>query len=153
MGRFIRRGVSKFYWLPAVANIAAPSAAEITAGYEITGKLAEINGFDFTNERAPAPDFAARFTSSIPGANTIGDSSIVVYEDDTNQDVEDALPMDDTGYLLIAPKGRGVTKPGEVYPATITGINREYTADNTPARITIGFAITAEPELDAALPS
>ena len=153
MAKFFRRGVSKIHFVPTVANLAAPSRAEITAGDDISSAVAEISGFMLTNSPIPTPNLADEFTSQIGGEDTVADSSFMLYDDDTSETVRDALAKGTTGYVVLMPYGDTPTKRCEVWPVTVIGFNDEWTTGNDPARSNVGFAVTGVPEQDAVVPA
>lgn len=152
MARFFRRGVSKVYFLPAVANKAAPTAPEIAAGTDLTGSVADIGGFTYTNSPIDTPDMASTYTTTIPGEDTTDTPSLTFYDDNASTAIRTALAKGVTGYLLRVPYGTGTGKRGEVWPVTSTGVNDEWSAGNDPARFQAQFAVTAVPTLAAVLP-
>lgn len=153
MARFFRRGVSAIHFLPAVANLAAPTRAEITAGDDLTAAVAEINGFQLSNSPIPTPNLAEVFTPQIEGEDTVADSSLVFNDDDTDEVIRTALAKGTAGFLLLLPYGDTPTKRAEVWPVTSTGVNDEWSVGNDPARFAVGFAVTATPEQDAVVPA
>jgi hypothetical protein len=152
MPKFFRRGKSKLDFLPAVANPAAPTALEITAGESLDSLVAEINGFDFTGSRIPTPNLADNFTPQITGEDTVGDASLVFWDDDTNDDVRTALEKGTIGYLLFRPYGAGTGKRAEVWHVETQSVSDRWTVGNEAAQFQVGFAVLDPPEQDAVLP-
>lgn len=152
MARFFRRGVSKIYFLPAVASLTAPTAPEIAAGTDLSGEVADINGFQLTNSPITTPDLSTTFDSQINGPDAASDSSLTFYDDDVSTTIRDALAKGTDGFVLLAPYGSASGKRCEVWPVRVTGFNDEWSMGNDPARAMCGFAITDTPEQDAVLP-
>lgn len=150
--RFFRRGVTKVKFVPAIAVPAAPTAAELTAGTELTTDVAEVNGFALSNDPIPTPDLNSVFTSTIGGEDTTDASSLVFYDQDNVATIRTALAKGTTGYIVFAPYGYVATKRLEVWPIKSTGVNDQIVASNDPARFTVGFAITATPTQNAVHP-
>jgi hypothetical protein len=154
MAPFFRRGTSKIWFLPAVADISAPTVAEVNAGTDLSPFVNGISGFQYSNERIDAPNLASSFTPQIDGPDTVSDSSIVCNDDSGGTTTaRTTLPKGTTGYLFLMPYGRVPTKRGEVWPAKSTGVNDEWSLGNDPARFEIGFAITAVPDQDVTIPA
>jgi hypothetical protein len=152
MARYFRRGKSTVKFVPAIANKAAPSTPELTAGTDLTPSLADIGGFGFNNSPIATPDFASTFTTSIPGEDTTDDSTLTFYDDDTATTIRTALAKGVTGFIVRMPYGQVTAKRAEVFPVTSTGVNDEWSAGNDAARFSVGFAITGVPVLTAVLP-
>lgn len=156
MSRFMRKGKTKLYWVPTIANTSAPTAAEVNAGTNMTPQIAEINGFTFTNNPIDTPDMATAFVSKIPGEDTVDSSNIMFYEDDTTNPIQTALAKGNSGYVVIFYKGTAGASPAaadkaEVWPAQIASNARQYTAANEAAKYNVVFTLTAQPTINATL--
>lgn len=152
MARFFRRGVSKVYFLPSMANKAAPSAGEISAGTDLTGAIADIGGFTYTNSPIDTPDLGSTYTTTIPGEDTTDTPSLTFYDDNASTAIRTALAKGVTGYILRAPYGSGTGKRAETWPVTSTGVNDTWSAGNDAAQFVTQFAVTAVPTMAAVLP-
>lgn len=157
MARFMRKGITKFFWVPTIADAGlTPTAAEVNAGDDITPDVRTVNGFNFSNQPIDTPDMEDTFTSQIPGEDDADDSNIELYEDNTDTTIHDALPKDDTGYMCIFYAGIAGATPAaadscDVWPATVSANTRRYTVDNEAAMYQVDFAITATPAFEQAL--
>lgn len=153
MSGFFRRGITEFHFLPAVANLAAPTRPEITAGENLSEFISDIGGWQLNNSPIPTPRLARRYTTQIPGEDTTDASTLTLDDDKDDTTVRDALPKDEEGFILKMPHGDVPTGRCEVWPVTITGANDVNSMGNDPARYVVGFAITAVPEQDAVIPA
>jgi hypothetical protein len=153
--RFIRRGVSRIYYLKTVATPASgPLRAEITAGYEVTTILAGIAGFLLNSAFVPTPDMGSRFDSVIPGAKTVDDSSMRLYDDLATEWIETTFPVDDNGFVYFQRKGNTPTKAtSDLFPVRVASVAPNWTTDMAPADVTINFAITSLPYLNLTIPA
>lgn len=154
--KFFRRGISKIYFLPAVADVTgviSPTRAEITAGQDLSPGVSEIAGFQLNNSPIPTPNLAEIFTSQIEGEDTTADSSLTFNDDDTDDDIRTAVAKGTSGFILLLPYGDVPTKRCEVWPVRSTGVNDEWTTGNDPARFAVGFAVTATPEQNGVIPA
>jgi hypothetical protein len=150
MARFMRKGKSKVYWVLTISNKSAPSTAEITAGTALQASIAEINGFTFQNNPIDVPDMGSAFVSKIMGEDTVEDSNIVFYEDDTATTIPTALAKGTAGHIVIFYKGTAGASPAasdkcEVWPVTVSSQARLYTTGNEAAQYRVSFANTGEP--------
>lgn len=153
--RFVRRGVARIFYLPAVANPATgPTRAEVTAGEDITDKVAEMSGFAVNSGTIPTPDMGNRFTSTIPGETTVEDSTLTLWDDELTEDIEDTFPIDDIGYVYFMRKGDKPTTPtGDLFPTRVASRTPNWTTDMAGATVAVTFSITAPPSLDTAIPA
>lgn len=152
MAKFFRRGVSLIRFLPAVANPAAPTSGEISAGTNLTPSIGGISGFQLSNAPILVPDLATVFTPQINGEDTVADSSLTLNDDDTSSTIRTALAKGTSGFILLQPYGATAAKRCEVWPVKVTGFNDEWSVDNTNAKSMVGFAITAVPTQNAVNP-
>lgn len=156
MARFFRRGKSKAFWVPTLSSLTSPSAAEVNAGDELTGQIADISGFEFSNSPIPTPDLSTTFTTTIPGEDTTQEPQIMFYEDDTTNTLQTTLAKGTSGHVVLFYKGTAGAAPAsgdtaEVWQVISTGPFREYSLGNDPARWGARFTPTAAPVFDAVL--
>lgn len=155
MARFMRKGITKVYFVPTIATPTAPTAAEITAGTSLTGQIAEINGFTFTNSPIDVPDMSSAFVKKIPGEDSVEDSNMSFYEDKTSNPIRTALAKGTVGYIVIFPAGTAAANPAvadkaEVWGCIIASSSRQYTAGNEAAQYRVVFTLT-DPPVDATI--
>lgn len=154
MARFMRKGITKVYFIPAIASTSAPTTAEVTAGTDLTPQLAEINGFSFSNSPIDTPDMASAFVSKIPGEDTVDNSDMTFYEDDASNPIKTALAKGTTGFVGIYYQGIAGSTPAtadklDVWPCTVASNSRMYTADNEAAKFQVVFTLTDPPTEEA----
>lgn len=153
MARFIRRGKAKVNWIPTIAAAdLVPTAAEITAGLDLTGRVADMSGWQLESAPVDTPDMGSRFVSSIPGEQTVAASTLTIYADDagTTDNFKTTMAPDTVGYIYIRHSGTGTGKLADTFPVRVSSIGNEYSAGNDPARYVISYAITATPAIDKA---
>lgn len=156
MPRFMRREITRFFFVPTIADVTDVTVAEVTAGTELTDDLAEVNGFTFANSPIQTPDMGSKFVSQIPGEDSTDDSGMVFYQDDDNTDIYDAMVKDTSGYVVIFDLGTAGANPAaadvvDVWPVTISSRAKRYTADNEAAKFEVKFAMTDPPTYDVPL--
>jgi hypothetical protein len=156
MARFFRRGISKIYWLPAVADVTtviSPTRAEITAGEDLSPSVADIAGFQLQNSPIPVPNLAEMFTPQIDGEDTVTDSALTFNDDDDDEVVRLLLQKGEVGFICLMPYGDVPTKRCEIWAVKSTGFNDEWSLGNDPARAMAGFAVTRTPEQNGIIPA
>lgn len=157
MARFMRKGVTKFWFVPTIASPSlAPTTAEVTAGTDLTGQMAEVNGFTFSNNPIDVPDMASAFVSKIGGEDATQDSDITFYEDKTTNPIMTAMVKGTSGYVVIFAAGIAGSSPAagdkaDVWPVNVTSNARQYSAGNEAAKYQVKFATTAPPGTNKAL--
>lgn len=154
MSRFMRREITKVWFVPTLTAPTGPSHTEISAGTDLTDDIAEINGFVFSNSPIMTPDLGAKFVNQIPGEDTTEDSGLVFYQDKDNTDIYDALVKGDDGFIVFFDIGYAGSAPAaadvvDVWPVTISSKSKHYTAGNEAAQFEVKFAMTKPPSNDA----
>ncbi len=151
MSRFMRKGTTELYFVPTVATPTAMTVAEVGAGTDLTPEIAEINGYEFTNQPINVPDMGSAFVSKIPGEDTVESSNIVFYEDDTSNPIKSALAKGTVGYVAIFHAGLATkSTPAigdayELWPCIVASNARRYTAGNEAAQYNVVFTLTDPP--------
>src|SRR4051812_48243941 len=152
MARFFRRGVTRFYALPTIANPqTGPTRAEIAAGTWLKG-IATVNGFSISNSPVTTPDLDSRFDSTVPGVDSAADSSLVFWDDDTDTETRDVLAKDTQFFMVYMPYGDVATKRCEVWDVTSTGVNDQIDLA-AAGQFQVGFSVNEPPNQSAVLPA
>ena len=152
--RYFRRGVSKVFFLPAVATPTAPSRPEITAGPDLSVDLADMTGFQFENSPIQTPNLASSFTPQIDGEDTVPSSSLVFYDRNAaDETIRNVLAKGVKGFLGMFPYGDIPTERMEVWEISSAGVNDEWSMGNDAARFAVGVSILSPPEQDVAIPA
>lgn len=153
--RFYRRGKTRVFFVPTIANQAAPTAAEIAAGTELSAKVADIAGFSSSLDRIDAPDMSSNFTPTVPGEAKVADSSLQIYLESISNPLRATLAQNTTGFIVFCdykPSGAlAAADVVDVYPVTVGSIPKERSMSSTPAKWTAEFGISAVPSEDVAV--
>lgn len=162
MGRFFRRGKEVWVLAPAVANKAAPTRAEITAGVVLTepgsdeaAGIAGIAGWSMSRDDIATPDAATDFAKTIPGVNSSEASSITFYDDDDDDTIREAQIDGTEGFMIRMPYGDVAAKRCSVWPVRSKGVNddADIVTASDAAKFTVGYSIIGIPEKDAVIPA
>jgi hypothetical protein len=152
--RYFRPGLTKVYWVRTIATYTTPTRAELNAGTDLSGEVAEISGFSVVSDSVDTPDLLNRFVSKIPGRITADDSSINFYASSTGfTDARSVLPRDTTGFLVFM-DGGDVSTTGrmDVWPATVASVGKLRALED-PAQVAIAFTPTKVPAEDIVIPT
>jgi hypothetical protein len=150
----MRKGKTKVRWIPTIAlysTTGIPSTAEATAGTDLSPQLNEINGFTFKNSPIDTPDMSSALVTKVSGEDTLEDSSLVFYEDDTTNPIQTLLAKGTNGYVGFYYKGTAGANPAsgdkiEYYPVQVGSNSRRYTAGNEAAMYEVAFTVTNVPK-------
>lgn len=161
MARFHPSNKTKVVFAPAVASLAAPSRAEITAGTVLTvaagttvAGLVEMAGFETAASDITVPDVATDYDATIPGRKQASNASLTFYDDDASATVRTALAENTAGYVIIMPYGDVPTKRCEVWPVRVSALNdSQITSANEAKKFMVNVSITASPNKNAVIPA
>lgn len=151
--RFINPGITKVIFCVSIANKNAPTRAEINAGTDLSGELADCSGWMVTSNQADTPDMASRFTSKIPGRITADDSTLTMYESQTTVDARALMPRDTNAFVLWMDGGDVAAQKMDVFPVRVSSVGKTRSIGDEPARLTFAYAITSQPAEDVAIPA
>lgn len=152
--RYVAKSKTKCYWVPTIANVQAPTRAELDAGVDLSPQLMDVDGWVVESESVETPDLASNFTGSINGSTSADDSSVTMYSDRNGADIRAILQRDDDGNVVWL---HGGDIPGnatmDVFPARVGSLGKNITLDDDASSIQVNFNITAEPAENVVIPA
>lgn len=154
MSRIIPNEETYVKFVPTIANIAAPTVAELGAGTNLTPYIISINASTRGNV-VQTPSFDTRFETSIPGTVT-STFEADMYRDDASDTAWDALPRETKGYFVISRFGGSgaLNAPVagdsvEVWPVFIVSRSATNLTSNTAQTFQVMCSVYQEPNEDA----
>lgn len=150
MSRLIPNENTWLGFATTVANISAPTAANITAAVELTPFLISLNASSRGNT-VPTPSLDTLFETSIPG--TVQASfDADFYRDDDNDLAWDTLPRSTEGYFIISRLKGGdpvAADVVEVWPVMVVSRTMANSTSNTALTFTLSCSVPQEPDEEA----
>ena len=155
MARLIPNERTFVAFAPTVVALAAPKAAEVSAGIVLTPYMISINATTQGNS-VPTPTIDSLFETSIPG--TVQSTFTAdFYRDDAVGVGGDlawkTLPRKTKGFFIISRFGGTGTKNlpiladiVEVWPVTVTSRTNSNATNNTVMTFTVTCAVPSEPQ-------
>lgn len=150
--RYFRRGVTKAYWCPTIADKNAPTRVELNAGTDLSNEVAAIEGWMVQSETIPTPALGTTFDAKINGVTSADDSSLMFYADSTSVDVRQLLPRGTNGFVVWLDEGDVAGRTMDVFPVRVISAPKQREMDNA-SQIQVQFAVTAEPTENVAIPA
>lgn len=155
---YIPRGKRRWIWCTAVASVAAPTTAELSAGTDITPMVSAYAGWTGSSDLVDYGNASTRWTGKIPGPISADDSSVTLNLDKGGADarsmfldgVDGSAPT--SGFMAICYEGITSTGKMRVFPATVSSVKPSEDLD-APATIEVDFGITDQPSLFIAIPT
>lgn len=151
-------GKTRVAWLPACANIAAPTVAELNAGLLLTYRITSdgLMGYEPTTAKIDNASIGDTFDINSVGTDSFGDTGLrLKRQTPLNTDTAyTTLVKGASGYVVIRRDiDRDVAWAAaqlmEVYPTTCGRRKRLTPERNTVTRYEVPTFISAQPELDA----
>jgi len=150
--RFLDAGTSRIYAVETIANTSAPTRSELDAGLDITGDVAEIEGFLLESELNDTTVFNSVVATSKPGTMRPGSSPrIVMYADQDGYDVRRSWARGTTRYIVLLHGGDVAGHLMDVWPVTVAARSKTFTFESA-AFVLVQFAIHAQPATDVGVP-
>ncbi|MBY8884785.1 hypothetical protein K7472_07990 [Streptomyces sp. PTM05] len=153
--RFLRRGISKIYWLKSVADRDRLERKELAPpnAFELTDAVSDIDGWALENDPIETPDMGSTFNSSIPGNDKADSSSLTFYEDQLSDEIEQHQPKGAKGFVVFLRKGDiPGSKSVDLFPVQIATRAATYSTGNEAAKTKVTYTILDEPSLDLPVP-
>jgi hypothetical protein len=152
MSKVTSEGKVKAYFLPSVADISAPTVAEITAGTNLTPQLPTAGlEISFTENNASVSMIDEGFTAEAVG--TYGATAALTFTRDSVAGDDDAWTLFERGlegFLLISRFGTpAAASRVEVYPIESHNPTPLAPAENDFQKMRVTLAVNAEPDLKA----
>lgn len=158
MARYVPEGTMEIFYV-ATATAAAPTAAELNAGTDLTEFAVGDLDMPFEGSTADAADLSSRFNKTVPG-DYGGQEGSCTFHKDSVQGSDTAwttMVRDLEGYLAVAP--RGLATPGtwaigdyvDLWPIQVLSRSLNAQARNQSTRFSVKMAITDEPTEDFAV--
>lgn len=163
MADIIVDGQVKVYYVPTIANIAAPTVAELNAGTNLSptsgvGGLipSGIEGFENSTAEVDNTGIASTFDTRLPGRQSFSGTGLVLKKQDGTDTIWNLLTVPGTnGYTVFRDGIASATAwtigdKVEVYPIrTATHVTQGRGESNALLRYRVPTMITSAPNLKA----
>ncbi len=151
--RYFDPELTRVIFLPACANIAAPTRAEINAGTDLSNEVFDVDGWTITSGTIDTPDLGSRFTSKIGGRLNVDDSSLTMYADRAGVDVRSLLYRGRTGFILWADGGDVAGYKADNYPIEVISNGKNRSVGDDAKTITVTVTISRSPAENVTIPA
>lgn len=151
--RFFQPGNVGVLFLPTIvaANL-VPTAAEVTAGTDVTRELDDWSGWTVSTAFLETKDASTVLRPQLAGAVTFEGSSMTFNGSKNGTDARTVFTRGQSGYIIIGDAGVQTGKKADVYPVTVGAVAKLRNLDSTNFKIRVDFGITAVPAEDITMP-
>ena len=150
--RYFRPGLTHVSYLPACANIASPTRAELNAGTDLSPEISDANGWQVESNFLDVPDLGSTFTAKLAGRTAAADSSLTFYASSNSVDVRALLPRGTSGFIVWLDESDIAGRKCDVFPVTVGSAPKDRSLED-PAKIVINFACTRVPAENVTIPA
>lgn len=146
---FNPQGLSKYLWVTTIANPAAPTAAELAAGVDLTCAIMAdgVEGFSSEPQYVDATPLCATAERNVKGLATTTNGAFTMLRGSTagsdNSDLLNDLVGDinTAGYVVFSLDGSlAATHLVDVFPSTLASVNPMPAVGGQSARYKVGFS-------------
>jgi hypothetical protein len=152
--RYFDVGVTKCYFLPTIAATdLTPTRVEMDAGTDLSGEIADLDGWTVEGDEIETPDMGSLFTGSIPGRTTAEDCSLTFHASKEGEDARTLLPRGTEGFIMWCDGGDTTGNIGAVFPIRVKSCSVQRNVDDENARIQVQFSVSREPAEAITIPA
>lgn len=151
-------GKTRVAWVPTVANIAAPTTAELNAGMLLQTTLTAdgLMGLSPDTADVDTSSLASTFNTNVNGRTSFSGTGLRLKKQSGTDTIFTTLVRDTAGYLVVRRSiAEGTawasTQAVEVYPALCGELKRLDPEPNSVERYEIPLKVTSTPNLRAAV--
>lgn len=154
MARFVYEGKTNVYWVVTIATESTPTAAEISAGVDLTDFVAKDGvAVNINTNNVDSATIGETFDAQLAGSWG-SDLQLTMFRDDSADTAWDTCVYGSNGYVVIDRFNTSGTEPSngdnvEVYPAQMHTPSPQNSAANTQVRFVEMFAVRSQPYLSA----
>lgn len=156
MADVISDGMTRVYWVPSIANIAAPTTTELNAGTALTSVITDdgMEGWEADTARVPNTSLASTTDTERMGRDKLANPLLRFKAQSPTDTVKSTLTKGTLGYVVIRRLVAETTAWAALQAAQVTpvecGRRRDLKPEpNTMARYEIPFANHTTPSYDA----
>lgn len=156
MADVIVDGKVKVSWVPTIANIAAPTTAELGAGTSLEGILTPdgLVGFEPTTAEVDVSSLNSTFDTVAPGRAQYSGCALRLKKQGASDTVYAALTRDSAGFVVVrrdiaSTTAWAASQKVEVYPATLGETRNIAPEKNSVQKYEVPVMVTSSPSLRA----
>ncbi len=152
--RYINPETTVILFVTTISNKAAPTRAELNAGYNLVGENSASDGWNITSEQVETPDMGHLFTGKIPGRTSADDSKLTMYASLNGVDARTLMPRGTAGYIVWLDGGDVAGYLMDVFPVRVSSLGKIRSVEGSEAAtIEIMYSITSAPAENVAIPA
>lgn len=156
MADIINDGMTKVWWVPTIANIAAPTTAELNAGMQLEHRVTAdgLVGYEAETAEVPTDALNSTFDTKLPGRASFSGTMLRIKKSTGVDTIYDTLVRNAAGNVVVRRDTASATAwtvgdKVEVYPTTCGQTKLLAPEANTVRRFEVPTMISPEPNLRA----
>lgn len=156
MADIIVDGKTKVWWVPTIANIAAPTVAELNAGIQLEHRITAdgLVGYEAETADVPTDALNSTFDTKLPGRASYSGTMLRIKKSTGTDTIYDTLVRNAAGNVVIrrdidSNTAWTAADKVEVYPTTCGQTKFLSPEANTVRRFEVPTPVSPEPNLRA----
>lgn len=155
MPDLVSDGFTRISWVPSIANIAAPTTAELNAGTLVHDRVTPDGlKVDASTAKVDTSNVASTFSTEKAGRTSFDNSLTLKRQDGSDAMFQTTFRKNQTGFLVIrrnlaSGTAWASTQRVEVYPSECGEPQLVSPAANEVQKYTVPLMVTAEPATNA----
>jgi hypothetical protein len=151
MAKYAPAGKTEVHWVTTIANVAAPTIAELNAGTDLTSFVRAVPTLPRGLNTVDVATLDSKYEKRQVGTRGGDELTVEILRDDGTDTAYTTLTEDTAGFLVIARKGlatAGTFAAGDevdVYPATIGSVEDGAPGRNDPDFSVVRLVATDDP--------
>jgi hypothetical protein len=149
-------GRTRVAWVPTIANIAAPTTAELDAGMLLQSLLTAdgLSGFQPETAKVDTSSLASTFNTARNGRTSFDQPMLTLKKQDSSDTAYTTLIRDATGYIVVRTSltegtAWAASQAVRVYPVQCGEVQHVDVEENSLERYQVPLTVTSTPNLRA----
>jgi hypothetical protein len=164
MPDIVADGKTRVSWVPAVANLAAPTTTELNAGMQLQSTMTAsgLSGLQPETAKVDTSSLASTFATSVNGRTSFGDIELEFKKQSGTDTVYTTLTRDTAGFLVVrtgfaesaawaSNQGGSLGGALRVYPMQCGEVSHRDPEENSLERYGVPMTVTSTPNLRASV--
>jgi hypothetical protein len=138
---YVAQGIRRIYWVVTIANPAAATRAELTAGTDLSQSVTALTGWGQNQNFAPRSVIGSNVIGKIAATIELADSSMSFEAGQNSVDARALFVTGNIGYMCILNEGDVAAQKMNVFRSYVGAVTPQQVMGDTEAQIDIAFGV------------
>ena len=151
MAKYAPTGKTELFWVTTISNTAAPTAAELNAGVDLSTFVRNMPDIPRTLNLVDVATIDSKFEKRQVGTRGGDQITLEILRDDSADTAYTTLAEDTVGYLVLGRKGIATagtwaaSDEADVFTCTVGSVADGTPGRNDPDHAIVSMVVTADP--------